>query len=74
MAMGTLTESVIDGMYSLEEPWQSRFLDLTAAMANGGKSNGQRPTRGEVASWLEANPALCREMRQLLYAWRGMQR
>jgi hypothetical protein len=72
--MGTLIEIVVDAMYSLEEPWQTRFLELTAVMANGGRSNGHRPTRREVSRWLETNPALCREMRQLLHAWRAPQR
>jgi hypothetical protein len=69
--MGTSIENIIDAMYSLQEPWLTRFLELMAAMANGGKSNGHRPSRCEVAAWLAASPALRREVRQLLHAWRA---
>ena len=72
--MGRSTEALVDAMYSMEEPWQTRFLHLMAALANGGKSNGRTPTRGEVAAWLAANPTLRREMRQLLHAWRTPER
>ena len=72
--MGVSTDTVINAVYSLEEPWLTRFLQLMAALANGSQPAGQRPTRREVADWLAANPALCREVRQLLHAWQGPER
>jgi len=66
--------AAIDAMYSMKEPWLTRFLELMAVLANDGKPNGHRPTRREVEDWLTANPALCREVCQLLYAWRVPER
>ena len=72
--MGMSIPAAIDAMYSMKEPWLTRFLELMAALANDDNANGRRPTRREVEDWLTANPALRREVSQLLYAWRAPER
>jgi len=61
---GSLTET----LFSLEEPWRSRFLNLLANYATGWKWNGQSPTQEEVASWLGDN-ILHQEVTLMLTAW-----
>ena len=67
--MTTEAEALAKDLFSLEEPWRSRFLDLVANMATRWKGNGHQPTREEIVAWLGGNPALYREIRVLLRAW-----
>lgn len=62
-------EALATDLFSLDEPWRSRFLDLVANMATRWKWNGHQPTREEIVAWLGRNPALYREIRLLLRAW-----
>jgi hypothetical protein len=64
------TNSLTDSLFSLEEPWRSRFLTLLANRARGWRRDEQLPTREEVATWLD-DQGLCREVELLLSVWRG---
>lgn len=62
-------------MFSLEEPWQGRFLELVANMATSQTGMNQtmakqRPTKKEVVAWLNSSPSLYQDTRYLLDAWR----
>lgn len=50
-----LTESLVEDLFYLEEPWCGRFLELVANMATDWAWCGQRPTREEVTVWLGAD-------------------
>lgn len=67
-------EAVTESMFSLDEPWRSRFLDLLAKQATRWAWDGRRPKREEVMGWLWADPGLCRQMALLLNAWRRPKR
>lgn len=64
-------ESLAKAMFSLEEPWQGRFLDLVTKMTVSKTRRRERPTLEEVAAWLNADPGLRIDMRYMLNAWRG---
>ena len=67
--MGGKAKSLTEALFSLEEPWRGRFLDLVANLATSWTWDGQRPTRKEVTTWLSADLELYREIKQLLEAW-----
>jgi len=67
--MGGKAKSLTDTLFSLEEPWRGRFLDLVANLATSWAWDGQRPTRKEMAAWLSADLELYREVKQLLETW-----
>jgi hypothetical protein len=60
-----------EALFSLEEPWQSRFLNLVANLATKWSWNGQRPTREEITGWLNVDPELYQHVELLLDTWRG---
>lgn len=62
-------ESLVEALFSLGEPWRSRFLVLIASWATGGSWNGRQPKREEVAAWLRGDLGLYREVNLLLNAW-----
>ena len=62
--------SLAEALFSLDEPWQGRFLDLVANLATNSVWDGRRPTREEVLVWLNADSDLCQEVKLLLDAWR----
>jgi hypothetical protein len=66
-----LGESLAEMMFSLEEPWRGRFLELTANMAmNRTRARRpQQPTKKEVVNWLSTNPSLYQDMRYMLNSW-----
>jgi hypothetical protein len=64
-------ESLAKTMFSLEEPWQGRFLDLVTKMTVSKTRRRERPTLEEVAAWLNADPGLCLDIRYMLNAWKG---
>jgi len=64
-------ESLVEALFSMDEPWKSRFLGLVANWATGGLWNGRRPRREEVRAWLQADVGLYREVRLMVRAWRG---
>lgn len=57
-----------EDLFSLEEPWQGRFLAWVADRAAGVAGSGRLPTREEMATWL-GDDDLYQETMQLLYAW-----
>jgi hypothetical protein len=62
-------ESLAEELFSLEEPWQGRFLDLVANLATDWAWGGPRPTWEKVTAWLGADLSLYQETRLLLNAW-----
>ena len=62
-------KSLTDALFALEEPWQSRFLNLVANLATSATWDGRQPTREEVLAWLSADLDLYREVKLLLEAW-----
>jgi hypothetical protein len=62
-------EPLAETLFSLDEPWQSRFLFLVANLATNWAWGEQRPTWGEVTAWLGGNLGLYQYVRLLLDAW-----
>ena len=63
-----------EALFSLDEPWRARFLDLVAKQATRWKWDGRQPEREEVTAWLGASPGLYQEVTLLLNAWQGPRR
>jgi hypothetical protein len=62
-------ESLTETLFSLEEPWRSRFLYLIANRATGGQvCREQPPSKEEVTNWL-GNGSLQQAVTLLLKAW-----
>ncbi len=68
--MAGVESLVLRMLYSLDEPWRSRFLILTAQLATGWQWDGREPEWAEVEAWL-SDCALQRSLRALLYIWTG---
>ena len=66
------TELLTDALFSLEEPWRGRFLNLVANQATGRAWDERVPTRKEVATWL-GDGDLYQEIKLLLHVWQGAQ-
>ena len=66
--------SLVEDLFSLEEPWQGRFLGLVANLATNWAWGGQRPTREEVTAWLGTDISLYQLIKLLLDAWRRPRR
>ena len=62
-------ESLIEALFSLEEPWRGRFLNLVANLATRWTWDGRRPTQEEIIAWLRADRDLYRGVKLLLDAW-----
>jgi hypothetical protein len=69
--IGGKVESLTVALFSLEEPWQGRFLNLVANLATKWLWNGQRPTREEIVGWLNVDLELVRRVELLLDTWQG---
>jgi len=65
-------ESLTKDLFSLEEPWRSRFLGLVASRTVDRASDGRVPTQREVTTWL-SDGGLYQEVASLLSVWRGAQ-
>jgi hypothetical protein len=65
------SESLAQTMFSLEEPWRGRFLELVATMATSKTKTRQQPSQKQVATWLSASPGLYQDIRYLLNAWQS---
>jgi hypothetical protein len=61
-------ESLTNALFSLEEPWRSRFLYLIAHRATGEAAPDQPPTREDVTAWLNSG-SLRQVVALLLQAW-----
>jgi hypothetical protein len=62
-------ESLVDALLALDEPWRSRFLDLTANIATGWTWNEPQPGREELVTWLTIDEDLSRKVRLLVSTW-----
>jgi hypothetical protein len=62
-------EPLAEMMFSLDEPWRGRFLELVTDMAVNRPKRQRQPTKGEVAHWLNSNPSLYQDIRYMLSAW-----
>jgi hypothetical protein len=69
--MVMIMDSLIEDLFSLDEPWRGRFLNLVATRATMGTEYGRQPTPEEVSAWFRANPFLRRRISLLLSAWQG---
>jgi hypothetical protein len=63
-------DSLADALFSLAEPWRSRFLAFLAERATRWDWDGRPPTRQEVAMWL-GDSALYEVMVLMLHRWSG---
>jgi hypothetical protein len=65
-----LGEPLAEMMFSLDEPWRGRFVELVADMAANRSKRQQQPTKREIANWLNTNPSLYQDIRYMLGSWR----
>lgn len=72
--MVMIMDSLIEDLFSLDEPWRGRFLNLVATRATMRAEYKRQPTPEEVSAWFRADPFLRRRISLLLYAWQGMRR
>ena len=72
LVMQERTEKLAETLFSLDEPWRSRFLHLIAEQATGWTWNGQLPTQAEVATWL-GDWELYKRVKLQLNVWQGAQ-
>jgi hypothetical protein len=72
--MVMIMDSLIEDLFSLDEPWRGRFLNLVATRATMRAEYKQQPTPEEVSAWFRADPYLRRRVSLLLYAWQGARR
>lgn len=63
-------ESLTNTLFSLNEPWKSRFLDLMANRVGHKAEDKPIPTPGEVTTWL-SDTDLYQEIARLLRTWHG---
>jgi hypothetical protein len=66
------TEKLANALFSLDEPWRSRFLHLVANQATGWTWPEQMPTQAEVAAWLN-DWELYKRVKSQLNVWQGKQ-
>ena len=64
-------DQLIEVLFSLDEPWQGRFLNYLAQKATGNVWNGDTPRREDVAGWL-VSQQLQLEIRSMLRTWKGV--
>ncbi len=65
------SESLANTMFSLEEPWRGRFLELVTAMVTSKEKAREHPSQKQVSTWLSASPGLYQDIRYLLNAWQS---
>ena len=61
---------LVEELYSLDEPWRTRFLLLVARQANCRPWIGEPPGRDKVEQWLE-DSSNRRVIRELLRSWQN---
>lgn len=69
--MAVIMDSLTEDLFSLDEPWRSRFLKLVTARATTWTGGRQQPSPEEVSAWFAADPSLRRRISLLLYVWQG---
>jgi hypothetical protein len=62
-------EDLVEALFSVEEPWRTRFLGLTANLATGWTWDGQQPNKARLTTWLQTDPDLDRKVRVMVRAW-----
>jgi hypothetical protein len=62
-------ESLVEELFSLEEPWRGRFLALVKSWATGNSQEDWIPPQEQVVSWLQEDFILYRDVAALLHAW-----
>jgi hypothetical protein len=62
-------ESLAKDLFSLDEPWRERFLDLVANLATHCAWDEGQPTWEDVTGWLGTHPTLYQRVRLLLSLW-----
>ena len=72
LIMPERTEKLANALFSLDEPWRSRFLRLVANQATGWAWNGRLPTQAEVEVWLD-DWELYKSIKSQLNMWQGTQ-
>jgi NADPH:quinone reductase-like Zn-dependent oxidoreductase len=60
-----------EDLFSIDEPWRSRFLELVANEAKGWRWEERPPTREEVATWLN-DGELHQKITQILNVWQNV--
>jgi hypothetical protein len=58
--------ALANAIYSLDEPWRTRFIDLISKRVPATMTT--TPSPEEIAGWLQ-NRVLYRDMRTLFRAW-----
>jgi hypothetical protein len=66
---GAKAESLAEALFSLDEPWRGRFLELVASLATRQAGGKRQPTWQEVTAWLGTRPALYQRVKLLLSVW-----
>ena len=64
-------ESLTETVFSMEEPWRSRFLNVIATQATRRIWDERSPTQEEVVTWL-SNTTLYKTVEDLLNVWQGV--
>ena len=62
-------EALVEALFSLREPWRTRFLVLVSYMATGDECGSGLPGQDQVRTWLSEDPRLRYEVGQLVDAW-----
>lgn len=68
MEMQGRAEVLAATLFSLEEPWRSRFLTLVANMSTEWTWSGQLPQRQEIVDWL-SDRSVYYATRSMLQSW-----
>jgi hypothetical protein len=72
--MAVTMDSLTEDLFSLDEPWRGRFLNLVVTRAKMWAEDRPLPTPEEVSAWFAADPSLRRRISLLLYLWQGPRR
>lgn len=66
------TETLVDDLLALDEPWRGRFLAYLADQATAGSWNGgeEEPDRQTLVQWLTMDLELRRRITLMLATWR----
>ncbi|MGD1995067.1 MAG: hypothetical protein PVI59_17890 [Anaerolineae bacterium] len=62
-------DSLVEDLFSLDEPWRGRFLILVADRATRGTWSQRLPQPTEVKTWLGEDTGLYRQVSLMLRIW-----
>ncbi len=62
-------DSLVEDLFSLDEPWRGRFLILVADRATHGSWSQRLPQPWEVKAWLDEDTGLYRQVSLMLKIW-----